>query len=56
MATSVNVALAPKADIRLQRDIGRFGPLSAARTRSKSSLPFRRQTTLKAPTDLPIGA
>ena len=27
MGGSVNVALAAKADIRLQRDIGRFGPI-----------------------------
>jgi len=34
----------------------RFGSLSAARTRSKSSLHFRRKTTVKLVTDLPIGA
>ena len=28
MGESVNVALAPKADIRLQRDIGRYGSWS----------------------------
>jgi hypothetical protein len=32
------------------------GPLSAARTRSKNSKPFRRRTTVKSVTDLPIGA
>jgi hypothetical protein len=33
-----------------------FGPLSAARTRSKSSKPFRRRTEVKSVTDLPVGA
>jgi len=37
-----------------ERRRDRFGPLSAARTRSKSSKPFRRRTPVKAVTDLPI--
>jgi hypothetical protein len=52
----MSAALHPTADIRLRRNIGRDGPLSAARTRSKSSLHFRRKTTVKLVTDLPIGA
>jgi hypothetical protein len=34
----------------------RWGPLSAARTRNKNSLPFRYRTTAKPVTDLPIEA
>ena len=36
--------------------IRRKGPLSAARTRSKTSPPFRHLSTVKSVTDLPIGA
>jgi hypothetical protein len=49
-------ALPPRADIWLRRNIGRYGPLSAARTRSKSSKPFRHRTTAKSVTDPPTGA
>jgi hypothetical protein len=34
----------------------RFGPISAARTRSKNSLRLRRRTTVKSVTDLLIAA
>jgi hypothetical protein len=45
-----------KAAASTVRHRGSYGPLSAARTRSKSSKPFRRRTIVKAVTDLPIEA
>jgi hypothetical protein len=38
------------------RLLQQYRPLSAARTRSKSSMPFRRRTEVKSVTDLPVGA
>jgi hypothetical protein len=55
-ATSSGVCFAPNRDQVGAGNKRRSGPLSAARTRSKSSKPFRRRTTVKSVTDLPIEA
>jgi hypothetical protein len=46
----------PITDSKVDERRGRDGPTTAARTRSKSSKPFRRRTEVKLVTDLPIGA
>jgi hypothetical protein len=54
--TESAAALPNKAAAPTVRHRGSHGPIPAARTRSKSSEPFRRLTTMKSLTDLPIGA
>jgi hypothetical protein len=46
----------PTPDMNADGDRGCFGPIPAARTRSKNSEPFRRLTTMKSVTDPPFRA
>jgi hypothetical protein len=55
-ARDVMFTLLPKADIEQASPDVCYGPISAARARSKNSLPFRYHTTAKSVTDLPVGA